>query len=336
MSRVLVVVSYFLDRSEYPRGGRGRSGGDVYWRNIAVNAATLDHVDGDAEFVVYAGDTPDGPAAQLLEAAGADLRHAAFAHEPPLDFYGRYAGSLYVLDVMAALADELADDDVVMFVDPDIVWAAAPAPLVEEIRRGGVVAYDLQVPDDLSMCLLTRTQQAQVTGEVLGTDPPSPPQVHFGGEFYGMLGATVREVQPRLETWWDATWARYEQGLDHFTVEEHLMNALLWERGEQVGRANDHLQRIRTLPAPFSTRERVHDDLVAWHLPFEKERGFEALLRHLAAGRPMPPAGPGYRRWLRRRMGIEPTPRRWVTDRAQQLKWRLERRRPNAATPYGL
>lgn len=335
-SRVQVVVSYSRDRSTYPRT-RPIRGGDVYWTNIAVQAATWRQVaDPGTDFLVYASDEPRGDAARILHEAGADIQPQSFDHRPPDGFYGRYAGSLFILDTLAALVERVDDHDVLLFVDPDVVWAAAPDPLVEEVRRGGVVGYDLQVPDHLPMCEVSRRQQADIAAEILGQPPPLEPQAHFGGEFYGMLGSVLREVQPRIEEWWRATLLRFERGKPHFTVEEHLMNALLWERGEQDGRANPHLQRIRTLPPPFSTRDRMHPDLVAWHLPFEKARAFPALLRYIASGHAMPPADKGYRRWLSRRMGVEPTVRRQIADRGRQLKWALERRRANPSTPYGL
>lgn len=333
--RVLVVVSYVPDDSHYPRGGDGRRRRELYWSNIAVQAATLRHVAPAVEFVVATPDTPPEPAAGVLARAGARMLPVPFTHTPPPGFYARYAGSLYVLDTMAALEREVADDDVLLFVDPDLVWVRAPEPLVEEVRRGGVVGYDLQVPDWLSMCEVPRADQARIIGEVTGTDLDGDAPVHFGGELYGMRGAELSDVVAGLEPWWEATLDRFARGLDHFTVEEHLMNALLWQRGEQVGRANDHLQRIRTLPKPVGTRERADAPLVAWHLPYEKDRAFPRLLRRLAAGRPMPPVGPGYERWLRRRMGIDPVGARRVADLGRAVWWRL---RPfdNPALPYGL
>lgn len=334
--RTIVVVSYFRDTSEYPRGGRPSRQGDLYWANIAVNAATLRHVAGpDVEFVVCAGDTPPRRAADVLADAGAQIRAVPFAHRPPDGFARRYVGSLYLLDTLPEIAGEVADEDTVMFVDPDIVWARHPGPLVEEIRRGGIVGYELRVPPTLPMCELTRDQQGQIFGEVTGRRVTEPP-THFGGEFYGILGRELPGLLPRLDEWWAATLRRHERGQPHFNVEEHVFNALMWERGEQCGRADPYLQRVRTLPHPLSTRDRVHDDLVAWHLPYEKDRGFPRTLRHLAAGRPVPAPGPGYQRWLRRRMGVEPTPARWAVDRARQVAWWLRRRQSGPGTPYGL
>lgn len=101
------------------------------------------------------------------------------------------------------------------------------------------------------------------------------------------------------------------------------MNAVLWQRGERADRAGRHLQRIRTLPGVWGTRERMHDELVAWHLPIEKELGFRDLVAHLDAGRPLPPVGPHYHRWLRRMMGVEPAGWRRVVDTLRPVKWRL-------------
>lgn len=337
--RVVVVVSYFRDDPAHlpSRAGTGADHGEAYWANIAVNAATLRHVGGDGvEFVACAGDTPTAAAARVLAAAGGRVQHVPFDHRPPEGFYGRYGASLYVLDTMAALSAQVADDDVVMFVDPDIVWIGSPRPLVDEVRRGGVVAYDLRVPPDAPVCDLDREDLGRITGEITGevTDGPAP--TYFGGEFYGMRGEELSGVVTEAEALWDATLARFMQGRPHYHVEEHLMNGLLWRRDEQDGRANPHLQRIRTLPPPFGTRERMDPALVALHLPYEKDRGIPRLLHGLDRGQVLPPPGPAYERWLRRAMGIEPVGARRIADVARQVRWRVTGQRPNQRTSLGL
>lgn len=338
MSRVHVVVSYFRDGSHYPRSGPEARQREVYWGDIAVNAATLRHVDTDAAFVVFCGDDPTEPAARVLARAGADVRRLPFAHRPPDDFYVRYLGTLYVLDTMAAIAPEVAPDDVVLFVDPDIVWPRPIGPLVDDVRRGGIVAYELHVPETLDMCDLTRRQQTEILAGTVadGPDPDGPAITHFGGEIYGMLGSELAEVVPLSEAIWTETMARYERGEPHFNMEEHVMNGLLWCRGEQGGRANPHLERIRTLPSPMGSRHRAHDALVAWHLPIEKDQGFLDVLTHLDGGGSLPPVGPAYVAWLGRRMGIAPVGRRWLADRARQVRWKVLRTGRGKGPIYGL
>lgn len=327
--RVLVVISYFADTSSYPRSGRPEDRDDLYWTNIATSAATLRHVDGSgAEVVVFAGDEPPAAVAGVLVGAGVEIRRQGFDHRPPDDFYHRYLGSLYVLDAMASLAAEVADDDVVILVDPDVVWVAPLSPLVDEIRAGGVVAYRLEVPDRLPLCHLTRREQGQLLREMTGEGPaPDAPYQHFGGELYGMLGAELRSVVAELEELWSLTMDRYARGENHFNVEEHLMNAVLWARGEQDGRANRFIERIITAPPPRGSRERARPGLVAWHLPIEKDRGLMRIFRRITSDRPLPPPGPRFRRWAAHRVGIRPTPGRWLTDRARKLYWlTLDRR----------
>jgi hypothetical protein len=322
--RVLVVVSYFADDSEYPRSGARAHRAMTYWSNIAANVATLRHVAGtDVEPVVFAGDEPPPGPAAVLDRAGVEIRHHPFDHRPPAGFYTRYAGTLYLLDAMTALAAEVAPDDVLLFVDPDIVWVTAPEPLVAEVRRGGIVAYDLLVPDTVPLCDHTRRDQTEIMRAMTGRGPGAaePAISHFGGELYGMLGAELVTLVPELDVLWEANLRRVEQGLPHHHLEEHILNVALWAREEQEGRANAHIQRIRTLPRPFGTRERARQPLVAWHLPMEKTTGLRAVYLHVAGGRPLPPVGPAYQRWLAARTGVRPAGLRWAGDRARQLKW---------------
>ncbi len=327
--RVMVVTSYHPDSSHYPRSGRREDRGTTYWTNIATSAATLRHVHrSEVDILVFAGDDPPSAAAAVLRDAGAEIRHLDFARRPPADFYYRYVGSLYVLDVMAALLDEVADDDVLLFVDPDVAWLAPLDELVTDVRRGGVVAYHLEVPDTVPMCHLTRREQGELLAEMTGHGPPpGEAYPHFGGELYGLSGAELKSIVPELEDLWRRTMERYEDGRRHFNVEEHLMNAVLWRRGEAVGRANRYIARVITSPSPRGSRERAQKGLVAWHLPIEKDRGLMRVFRRITSGRPLPPPGPAYERWLSHRVGVRPTPARWMTDRLRKLKWAtLDRR----------
>lgn len=322
--RTLVVISYYADGHVYPRSGRPDRRSMTYWSNIAAGMATLRHVAGDTvEPVVFCGDDPPPGPAEVLDRLGVELRRHPFGHRPPPDYYVRYAGTFFVLDAMAALAEEVGPDDVVLFVDPDIVWVTPIDALVADVQRGGVVAYDLLCPDTVPLCDLTRREQTDLMVEMTGTGPgPGEPAIaHFGGEHYGMLGSELRTLVPRLEWLWERNLERFEQGRSHHNLEEHVLNVALWERGEQSGRANTHLQRIRTLPRPFGTRERGDRPLVAWHLPMEKDAGLLAVYRHVAAGTPLPPLGPAYERWLAARTGLRPTGLRWLADRGRQLKW---------------
>lgn len=334
--RVLAVVSYFRDGSVYPRSGPPERQDDTYWSNIAANAATFRHVAGaDHEFLVCAGNEPPSDAATVLRRSGAEIRSVPFSRRPDDGFYDRYLGSLYLLDVATSLADEADDDDVLLFVDPDVVWVRSIDPLLAEIARGGVVAYDLAVPEDVPLCGLTRREQTDMLEAATGATATQP-ITHFGGEFYGMTGAVLRQVADQIEPLWDEALRRHRSGEPHHNNEEHFLNAALWHLGEQSGRANDHLQRIRTLPKPFGTRERAGRPLVAWHLPNEKDSGLLRVFRHVSSGRSLPPVGDAYVRWLARTTGVEASGRRWVGDRARQLKWIATGSYRTGTTNHGL
>ncbi|MGK2947035.1 MAG: hypothetical protein ACSLFP_00545 [Acidimicrobiales bacterium] len=321
---MVAVVSYFREHSEHPRSGPAGRRDDTYWTCIAANAATMRHVaDTPLEFVVCAGSGPPAWLRPVLDDAGVTVRVVPFDHRPPEGFYDRYLGSLYLLDALQDAAGWVGPDDVVMFIDPDVVWGAPYGPLVEEIEAGGIVAYELVVDEDLPMCDLSRRDQAAILQELTGTDLDGTVPRHFGGEFYGMLGSEVPAFAAAVESMWKEMLRRHAAGRAHHNSEEHVINAVLWQRRERSSRAHPHLQRIRTLPGVWGTRERMHDDLIAWHLPIEKEIGFPNLVAHLAAEKPLPPPGPTYHRWLRRMMGVQPAGARRAADVLRQVKWRV-------------
>lgn len=318
---VRVVVSYAPDDSRAPRAGSPERKDDVYWASIAVNAATLRHVAGDGPtFEVRCPSGPPEHVAALLADAGVEVVATPFTHRPPDDFFLRFLASLYMLDTTAAVAEEVADDTLVLFVDPDVVWVADPAPMIAAVHDQGVVAYDLAVPPDLPVGRLTRRQELDLFEAISGQRvEPLPP--HFGGEFYGLRGARLREFVAATGPVWDETLRRYERGQLHHNLEEHVFDAVLWQLGVHEGRGNGFIERIMTLPEPFGSRRRYRPELVAWHLPSEKTMGIAKVFDHLVAGRALPALDAGYHAWMRRRMGIDPTPRHLARDFSRWLKW---------------
>lgn len=333
-----VVVSYHRDGLRYPRAGNEAEQDLVYWRNIAVNAATFRHVAGPhARFVVCSRDAPPARVAAVLDPLGVDVRHPVFAHGPPEGFYDRYAGSLYVFDAMAMLATESADDDVVAFVDPDVVWVDHPERLFTEARRGGIVALDLDIPAELELFEHSRIGQTALLRSIVGDEVAlDAPIRHFGGELYAMTGATLRATWPVIDRVWAATLAAHHAGTAHYNTEEHVMNAVLTLIGETTDRAGAHLQRIRTLPDPMGSRARAIPGLAAWHLPIEKDKGILDVFDHLATGGRLAPVGPDHVRWMARRVGVAPRGVRWLADRIRQVRWAVARTRRGPTARYGV
>lgn len=322
-----VVVSFVLDKSYYPRGGPERRRQLTYWRNIAVNAATLRHVAprDTVRFRVATNSEPPPRVARVLEDNGATLFHPPFDHEPPRDLYGKFAGSLYVLDTMAWYASNVTDDRIVLFVDPDIVWLRDPTSVAARVHgTDGVMAYDVGYAPDYPCHGLTRRDLAAICRELdparpIPNDPPPP---YFGGEFYGVDARRVPSLAEAASRVWAAALDRHRRGLTTFRTEEHVLSAVLWWDGVAAGVANEFIRRIWTLPAPFGDRDPARDHaLVAWHLPVEKTVGLPAVARHLERGRALPE---DVVPWLARRLGLHSHPGRWPREAALKTKWALD------------
>src|SRR5690606_5603493 len=119
---------------------------------------------------------------------------------------------------MRHLAERTGPDDVWLFADPDIVWCAPLDPLIADVRRGGIVTYDLAVPDSIPLCHHTRAEQTAMWAEMTGGEVPPQAYPAFGGELYGMLGHELVDVSTAVERLWAETVRRYRAGLPHFHV----------------------------------------------------------------------------------------------------------------------
>lgn len=113
--------------------------------------------------------------------------------------------------------------------------------------------------------------QAEELHRELDPTLAGPPE-HFGGEVYVFRSETIAPVLARAEDAFRVAVQR--QGRPKFTTEEHLFNHAL--RRSNVSRLDDRVRRIWTAPR-LRELGPAPEQLVMWHLPAEKDRGFPRL-----------------------------------------------------------
>ena len=288
------------EQSHYPRvTGEGGASTEtfqaVYWRCIVASLATSRRMNAGAQHVFYTNlgalPTVDGHDVGALFAAwGVRVVRLEYTFLPPDGYYGAWRSQFYVFDILRHLAGTLADGDVAVLLDSDVVWARPAERLVAATRRAGALTYDVGLEPDLPEHGLSLREMGALYAEVLdalGIDrpPPEAPPPYTGGEIVAATGATLRRIDALAGPLWAEMLRRHAAGLPRFYEESHALSFLYYALDILDGTANPFLRRIwTTLPesrpgaGDGGSDARPTDlGLTLWHVPAEKRTGFRHL-----------------------------------------------------------
>ena len=280
------------EQSHYPRvTGEGASSTEafqaVYWRCIVASLATSRRMNAGAQHVFYTNlgalPTVDGHDIGALFAAwGVRVVRLDYTFQPPEGYYGAWRSQFYVFDILRHLAGTLADGDVAVLLDSDVVWAHPAERLVAATRRAGALTYDVGLEPDLPEHGLTLREMGTLYAEVLGAlgidrPPPEAPPPYTGGEIVAATGATLRRIDALADPLWAEMLRRHAAGLPRFYEESHALSFLYYALDILDGTANPFVRRIWTTLPEGSDARPTDLGLTLWHVPAEKRTGFRHL-----------------------------------------------------------
>lgn len=245
----------------------GRDPVESYFRAMTVAFASIRrwHPTANLEFISNAD--PHAAYAEEFNRLGVEVKHVPFDHRPPEGFAQRFTASLYLLDALGSLS---ADETVV--IDPDVLCVGPLDQMLGEVE-GKVGVLRMDYPIEANVNGISR----KVAGELhnlLGERGESPE--HYGGEVYVIPIAALEIILARCEEAWVLTLERHAGGLTKFMTEEHILSYAV--RGTAFHALNNHVRRVWTAHR-FRKVNGAESSLTLWHLPAEKDRGFETLYR---------------------------------------------------------
>ncbi len=284
------------EQSLYPRvTGEGGSASAqfqaVYWRCAVASLATSRRMNPGAQHVFYTnlGALPvvDGHDLTALFAAwDVEVVRLEYSFLPPEGYYGQWRSQFYVFDILRHLAGRLADGDVAVLLDSDVVWARPATRLVAATRRAGALTYDVGLEPDLPEHGLSLREMGGLYAEVLdalGIDrpPPEAPPPYTGGEIVAATGATLRRLDALAGPMWAEMLRRHAAGLPRFYEESHALSFLYYALDILDGTANPFIRRIWTTLEEGSDARPTDLSLALWHVPAEKRTGFRHLFEEV-------------------------------------------------------
>jgi hypothetical protein len=264
----------------------GRDPAEPYFRTMTVAFASLRRWHPDANLVFISNAEPPTAYGDHFCRLGVEVKLVPFDHRPPEGFARHFTASLYLLDALGSLS---AEETVV--VDPDVLCVRPLDKMLGEVG-GKVGALRMDFPEYEDINGITRLQAGELHG-ALGEPVDSPE--HFGGEAYVIPRRHLDAVMDRCEQAWRFTLDRHSAGQMKFMTEEHILSYAV--RGVPLHYLNDHVRRVWTTHR-YRRVNGKESNLTLWHLPAEKDRGFDALF----------PAA------------IDPTSWFWAADREEFVK----------------
>lgn len=237
---------------------------EPYMRAMTVAFASVRRWNPEADLQLVSNLPAPADHMRHLERIGVEYKEVPFAHKPPVGFADRFNASLYMLDAIEAL-----DTSMTILIDPDILCVDRIDGLLPPANH--VAALDMGFPAEENINGLTRFEAGTIHGR-LG-EPCDTPE-HYGGEVYVIPGNLARILSKRNEMAWELALESHAEGLPKFTTEEHILSYAL--RGVPVAKLNGLVRRIWTTHR-YRQVNGQEGQLILWHLPAEKDRGFRAM-----------------------------------------------------------
>lgn len=243
---------------------------DVYLKAAAVALASFGRWNPAWRRVLAMPVEPEGDWPEVFRKVGASIEVVEFEHSAPRGFAPRFAGALFLLDVV----QRFALDDYTLIIDPDVLCVGDVSAIAAQTDVISVlpIAYDL----DHDVNGLSRAGAARIHGD-LGESRQIV--THFGGEFYGLPPALRASLADRAQRAWLHSLDMFGKGRSFLTTEEHIMGFAVAGLPHQDA---SHLIRRVWTAHRFRTVNGKESDLALWHLPAEKEGAFAAIYPELA------------------------------------------------------
>lgn len=281
---MIVAACFYADQSAYPNitVSTWEERNALYWRCLATMAFSVrafgKHSD---RIIVFSNQLPPDCFKSDFERSNVEIIEIPFGYKPPADFYSSFIGALYLLDGISWAADNLAEDESILFLDPDCLVVSDLSPIDDQIQKTGLVAYDQSFPLNHESNGLSRLKIWELESACFGKKNEKNAPAWLGGEILGLRQNTAKHLAKRLQGSWHENLLRFNSGAEKYNTEEQLISASVHvDRLEYFNAADGYIKRIWT--ASVYRRYDQHDKhLLIWHLPSEKGHGLKLLYQKI-------------------------------------------------------
>ena len=259
---------------------------NLYWRCVFCLFESSHRLNHNVRHLLFVNEAPperiDGVhIPSLVERYEIEIVRLDQFTRPPADYYGAWNTQFIVLDVIDWLASHLEGNEAVLCLDSDCVFnKPLNAQFLQKLAEKKALLYSLDYASDHKINGLDRNDLMRLSREY---DPVNELEefVYSGGEFFCVMADQLAHIGRLARQAYDQSLQRHDGGLDKFHEEAHLLSYVYHCMGYETHTANSSIKRIWTERKVFSNVDGREDDLMIWHLPAEKKRGFVKMFRRL-------------------------------------------------------
>ena len=255
-----------------------------YWRCVFLLFESSARINSNARHILFINKDPpvaiDGiDTRALLKQYWIEVVQFPTITKSPPDYYRAWNTQFIVLDVLEWLEKNIGADDALYILDSDMIFNKPIAGEMQSaLQTHGALLYSIDYGLAYNINGLTRKDLLQIAREL---DPGLPVSefIYSGGEFICCLARELPKIAKLARTTYHICLQRHAAGQKKFNEEAHLLSYVYARLGYKTHTGNRFVKRIWVDRSAYSNVDGTEDDLVLWHLPSEKKRGFVKVFR---------------------------------------------------------
>jgi hypothetical protein len=166
-----------------------------------------------------------------------------------------------------------------MVLDSDMIFnRPITCDFERRVRNEKALLYTINYTKSCDINGLNLFDLLQISNEIT-EGFPALEFIYSGGEFVCCLGSEIVKIAGLARGAYNTSLERHRKGLKKFNEEAHLLSYVYHVLGYKNGSANKYVKRIWTNRTVYSNVNGYENDLMLWHLPAEKKRGFVEVFR---------------------------------------------------------
>ncbi len=257
---------------------------NFYWRCVFLLFESSNRLNGGVRHILFVNRKPpdviDGiDVKKLIRQYDIEIVEFPSLTISPSDYYGSWNTQFIVLDVLEWLKENVRKDDYVFILDSDIIFnKPIDNELLRSLKRNKALLYSIDYDQEHSINGLTRNELQQIARDI-DAEFTAPEFIYSGGEFICCLGSEVEKIADAARKNYLISLQRHNSGKKKFNEEAHLLSYVYHLLGYPTHTANRFIKRIWTNRSVYSNINGTESELIFWHLPAEKRRGFVNVFR---------------------------------------------------------
>lgn len=290
MNHYIATWFYREDAAEasyYPQaGGKGDSAllHSVYMQIQVPFFTTFARYNADARLLFFTNIDPAQLPPYLLRLfgrLGVQAVRLDYRHRPPEGWYRAWRNQFFLYDILDYMAEKMEADDTLLISDADCICRRTLHPLWDDMRTEGHGAafYELSTDTSENINGITLTDMTRLYTDCYGTAPRRP-LAYCGGEFVAFTGEVVGRICSEYGQLWQHNLCCFAEGRSKLNEEAHFLSLLAERLGVRNNVAGKYVKRLWTTPQ-YNNVQPGDEQLVVWHMPYEKKRGLYRLYRWL-------------------------------------------------------